>query len=163
MRLLSLCAILGVLTMASVGSADAAARPKPESYPALLTQVSHGEVRTAVLVPRTKVVRVRLKNGRRYRAKYTPVEKQRLLAALHAKHVHVAFAKPKKHQTNRIRRRYIALAVVVLGLLMATGWAFTRRRRGERQSWRAMKRPWDRQNRRILRDRRSGDGRGRAQ
>ena len=129
MRLLALCAIFGVLTIASAGSADAATKRKPEGYQALLNQVSHREVKAAVLVPRKEVVRVRLTNGQRYRVKYTPAEKQHLLAMLHAKHVHVAFAKPKKHHTSRIRRRYIALAVVGLGLLTVTGWVFSRRRR----------------------------------
>ena len=51
MRLLTLCATLGVLAVAFAGSADAAVKRAPESYPALLTQVSHGEVKAAILVP----------------------------------------------------------------------------------------------------------------
>ncbi|PWU25495.1 MAG: hypothetical protein C5B48_01015 [Candidatus Rokuibacteriota bacterium] len=129
MRLLMLCATLGVLTIAAAGSADAAVKRTPESYSAFLTQISHGQVKTAVLVPKKKAVRVRLTHGGRYRVKYTAAEKQHLLAALHARHVHVAFAKPKKHHASRIRRRYVALAVVGLGLITATGWMFTRRRR----------------------------------
>jgi hypothetical protein len=129
MRLLALCASLGVVTMASAGSADAAAKRTPESYRAFLTQVSHGAVKAAVLVPKKKVVRARLVNGQRFRVKYTPAEKLPLLVALHAKHVHVAFAKPKKHRSSRIRRRYIALVVVGLGLLTATGLVLSRRRR----------------------------------
>ena len=129
MRLLTLCATLGVLAVAFAGSADAAVKRAPESYPALLTQVSHGEVKAAILVPKKKVTLVGLKDGRHYRVKYTPAEKQRLLAALHAKQVHVSFAKPKKHSTPTIRRRYIAAAVLGLGLLTATGFALSRRRR----------------------------------
>jgi len=129
MRLLVVCATLAVIVLASAGSAAAAPKRQPESYSAFITQVSRGEVKTAVLVPRKEAVRVRLKNGRRYRVKYTAAEKQHLLAVLHARQVHVAFAKPKKHHTSRIRRRYIALAVVGLGVLTATGWMFSRRRR----------------------------------
>jgi uncharacterized membrane protein YeiB len=128
MRLLMVCATLGMLVMASSGSADAAVKRSPESYPVLLTQVSHREVKAAILVPKRKVVLVGLKDGRHYRVKYTPAEKQRLLAALHAKQVHVSFAKPKA-KTPTIRRRYIAGAVVGLGLLAAIVLLVSRRRR----------------------------------
>jgi hypothetical protein len=128
MRLFMVCATLGLLVMASTGSTDAAVKRTPESYPALLTQVSQREVKAAILVPKRKVVLVGLKDGRHYRVKYTPAEKQRLLAALHAKRVHVSFAKPK-HKTPRIRLRYIAAVVVGLGLLVGTGLLWSRRRR----------------------------------
>jgi len=61
--------------------------------------------------------------------KYKTADKRQLLASLHAKHVHVAFAKPpKRHTTHRLRRRYIALAVLGLALLALAGWVFIRRR-----------------------------------
>ena len=136
MRSLAVCATLGLLVLAFAGPADAAVKRSPESYPALLTQVSHGGVKAAILVPKRKVVLVGLKDGRHYRVKYTPAEKQRLLAALHAKQVHVSFAKPKKHNTPTIRLRYIAAVLVGLGLLTATGFVLSRRRRvsGVRES-----------------------------
>ena len=129
MRLLGLCAVLGLLVVASTGSADAAAKHRPENYQRFLTQVSRGEVKTAVLVPKQKTLRARLKHGGRYLVKYKTADKRQLLASLHAKHVHVAFAKPgKKHTTHRLRRRYIALAVVGLALFALAGWVFIRRR-----------------------------------
>jgi ATP-dependent Zn protease len=135
MRLLGLCAILGVLMLASPGFAEAAAKPKPESYQAFLTQVSHGQVKTAVLVPKRKRLRARLDNGDRYVVKYKAANKRQLLATLHAKKVHVAFAKPKKKH-SRIRRRYIVLAVVGLVLLAVAGWFLASRRRGRSGSQR---------------------------
>src|SRR6478672_29758 len=100
MRLLGLCAVLGLLAVASTGSADAAAKHKPERYQRFLTQVSHGEVKTAVLVPKQKTLRARLRHGGRYLVKYKAADKRQLLASLHARHVHVAFAKPgNKHAT----------------------------------------------------------------
>jgi ATP-dependent Zn protease len=130
MRLHGLCAMLGVLMLASPGFAEAAAKAKPESYPAFLTQVASGKVKTAVLVPKRKRLRARLQNGDRYVVKYKAADKRHLLTTLHAKKVHVAFAKPKKKHKSRIRRRYIALAVVGLGLLAVAGWFLTGRRRG---------------------------------
>jgi LPXTG-motif cell wall-anchored protein len=129
MRWLGVCAILGALVVASPGDAIAAAKPKPESYAAFLAQVSRAEVKSAVLVPKKTTLRARLENGDRYVVRYRTADKRQLLNALHRRNVHVAFAKPHKKHHSRVRRRYIALAVVGLGVLASGAWVYTRRRR----------------------------------
>ena len=129
--LLLLAALCGLLSTVAPSPADAAARRKPESYSAFLVQVTRGQVTKAVVVPKKRRLRARLKNGDRYVVKYKAADKQQLLSTLHRRNVHVVFAKPKKHRTPRIRRRYLALAVVGIGALASAWWFLTRRRRTE--------------------------------
>jgi LPXTG-motif cell wall-anchored protein len=126
-------ALLGTLVVALPGAAPAAVKAKRESYQAFRAQVSRGEVKTAVLVPKKTVVRAKLENGGRYTAKYPSADRKKLVNLLHQRKVHVSFAKPKKKKkkSTGIRKRYLALGVVGLGALASAGWVFTRRRRSE--------------------------------
>jgi LPXTG-motif cell wall-anchored protein len=126
-------ALLGTLLVASPGAAAAAVKAKRESYQAFLAQVSKGDVKTAVLVPKKTIVRAKLKSGARYTAKYPATDRKRLVSLLHQRKVHVSFAKPKKkkHTSTGIRKRYLALGVVGLAALASAGWMFMRRRRSE--------------------------------
>jgi hypothetical protein len=108
----------------------AATTATPESYPALLSQIDRGQVRTALLTPKKRIVHARLEQGARYVVKYPPKTEHVLLKRLHARNVNVAFRGVKKHHSSRIRRRYIALGVLGLAALAALGWWFARRRRG---------------------------------
>jgi ATP-dependent Zn protease len=125
-----LLGLLGALVAVSPGVAGAAPTAKRESYQAFLAQVSKGQVKAVVLVPKKTIARAKLENGARYTAKYPAADRKRLLRLLHQRQVHVSFAKPKKkkHAAGRIRKRYFALGVVGLGALASAGWIFTRRR-----------------------------------
>jgi LPXTG-motif cell wall-anchored protein len=125
-------ALVGTLLVALPCAAQAAVKAKRESYQAFRAQLSRGELKTAVLVPKKTIVRAKLKNGRRYTAKYPSADRKALVSLLHQRKVHVSFAKPKKKKKSTgIRKRYLALGVVGLGLLASAGWVFTRRRRSE--------------------------------
>lgn len=126
-RLLVLAALLGLLSIVAPSVAGAAPTKKPESYSALLAQVGGGQVTKVVLMPKKMRLRARLSNGQRYVVTYTAAQKRQLLTALHRHNVRVVYAK-KKHRT-RIRRRYIALAVLGVVALASAWWFLGRRRR----------------------------------
>ena len=122
--------VLGAVMAGTTATHAAAPKAKTESYSALLKQVSRGEVRTAVLVPKRKSLHARLRRGTRYTVRYPARDDRRLVKLLHAKRVHVAFTQPRKHHHRRIRRRYVALAGIgVLALGGFAVWYFTRRNR----------------------------------
>ncbi len=123
-------AAIGAILVAPAATAPAATKAKEESYQQFLAQLSKGEVKSAVLVPKQTTLHAKLKNGARYTAKYPSSDRKRLVAELHQRNVHVSFAKPKKKKkSSRIRLRYIALGVIGVGALVSAGWVLTRRRR----------------------------------
>ena len=130
--------VSGALMVVFPSTGAAALKTRRESYSAFLSQVSRGEVRTAVLTPRRTSLRARLKRGGRYLVRYPAKDDRKLVKRLHAKHVHVAFGKPRKHHGRHIRRRYLVLAGGVLALLVVlAAWRFAARRRRPRTGLRA--------------------------
>ena len=128
---MALCAAVGAFAFAAVlpGVGAAASSTKRESYSKFVSQVSRGEVRTAVLTPKKGSLRARLKRGGRVSVKYPIKDDRALVKQLHANHVHVAFASPAKHHSHGLRRRYIVLIVVgVAALLVFAAWRVVRRR-----------------------------------
>ncbi|MEA2399162.1 MAG: hypothetical protein QOK25_2718 [Thermoleophilaceae bacterium] len=116
-----------VLVLAGVTAASAAPLSTHETYAALQAQISAGKVQQASVVTKTRIVRVKLKNGAKYVARYpagadpTP--------ALKAHHVHVRVKKVKK-ASSHVRVRYIVLGVLAgLALVGGAFYYYFRRRR----------------------------------
>ena len=119
----------GALLGAPAGSGAKAAKPKRESYSTFLSQLSGGQLKTAVLVPKKRTLRAKLRTGARYVVRYPAKDDRLLVKRLHQQHVHVSFKKPHKKHRAHIRRRYIALGIlaVLVGIALAL-WYFGRRR-----------------------------------
>ena len=129
-RTMSVAAVLAA-ALAVAQSAEAAKAPT-ESFSALQKQIAAGQVLTAGVSPSKHVVRVKLKNGRKFVATFPASQEPSLVASLRAKgaKVHVT---SKKKGSGHLRLRYIAL--IVLGVLALGGGAaylVQRRRAAER-------------------------------
>jgi ATP-dependent Zn protease len=120
---------LGGFLAASAGYGAATPKPKRESYSAFLVQVSRGQVKTAVLVPKKRTLRAKLRTGLRYVVRYPAKDDQLLVKRLHQKQVHVSFKKPHRKHRAHIRRRYIALGILAVAVGVALVAWYLRRRR----------------------------------
>jgi ATP-dependent Zn protease len=121
----------GALLGAPADSGAKAAKPKRESYSTFLSQLSRGQVKAAVLVPKKRTLRARLRTGARYVVRYPAKDDRLLVKRLHQQHVHVSFKKPHKKHRAHIRRRYIALGILAVAVGVAlVAWYLRRRRPG---------------------------------
>jgi hypothetical protein len=127
---LRLAAVLAVVLMlGQLPAAQAAPRAKREPYPALQRQISSGEVRQATVSPKTRSVKVRLRSGVKYVAKYPAGADPTASLRAHGAHVRVAAHKAKAKASGHVRFRYIALAVAAALALAGAAAYFLRRRR----------------------------------
>jgi ATP-dependent Zn protease len=111
------------------GSAAAAAKTPVESYAALQAQINRGQVLRATVLPKRHVVRVALRSGQKFRATIPTGQQRALVAALRAKGAKVRIKKKKKTKASGVRLRYIALGIVVVGLIALGAFYLIRRRR----------------------------------
>ena len=114
-----------VLVLTGVTAASAATKSKREPYTALQAQISSGKVQQASVVTKTRTVRVKLRNGLKYTAKYPKGADPTASLKAHGAHVRVKKAKAASH----VRVRYIVLGVVALLALAGAAFYFVRRRR----------------------------------
>ena len=114
-----------ILVLTGVTAASAATKSKREPYTALQAQIASGKVTQASVVTRTRIVRVKLKDGTKYVARYPKGADPTAALKSHGAHVRVKKVKASSH----VRVRYIVLAVVALIALAGAAFYFVRRRR----------------------------------
>jgi hypothetical protein len=126
-RLAAALAVVVMLGGAPV--AQALARAKREPYTALQRQVSSRQVRQATVSPNTRTVKVRLRSGVKYVARYPAGVDPTASLRAHGAHVRVAVHKARAKAAHHVRARYIALGVLVVFGLVGGAIYFLRRRR----------------------------------
>jgi LPXTG-motif cell wall-anchored protein len=118
---------LFVLILAGVTTASAAPRSTHEPYTALQAQIAAGKVQQASVVAKTRIVRVKLKNGAKYVARYPKGADPTAALKAHGAHVRV---KKVKAASSHVRVRYIVLGVLAgLALVGGAFFYYFRRRR----------------------------------
>jgi hypothetical protein len=140
LAVLALALILGASTVALVpvaaGEGTATVKYVKEKLPAFEGQLAAGEVRSVAINRRLSTLLVTLADGRHVRAHFKRAERQRMTAALHARHVHVSVLTPAQAAAEQKalpihhKLRYIVGAVVIVVIILAVvGVLFYRRRR----------------------------------
>ncbi len=108
---------------------------KPESYAEYKAQLAAGQIESVTINKRLRSLRITLKDGRTYLAKYAPKERRQAEAALRAAHVKVAIlsaAAAKQAEKNRPvhhKIRYIAGGVLLVVLIVVGAVLLIRHRR----------------------------------
>jgi hypothetical protein len=122
-------AVALVLALGTGATANAATKAHHrvirESYSALQSQISSRLVRQATVTPKTRTVKVRLRTGVKYLARYPKGADPTAALRAHGAHVRV-------HRTSggsTVRIRYIVLGVLVLIAVVGGAIYLVRRRR----------------------------------
>jgi ATP-dependent Zn protease len=125
--MVKIVAALVCVPLLALSTATAKAPPAPfEPYAALQAQIKGHQVVKATIRPKRHIAHFTLRDGKKLRVQIPNGQQRALVASLRAEgaKVHV---KKKKHAGHILR--YVALAIVVVGLLVAMVYLVRRRSR----------------------------------